>query len=73
MPLILLSSVCITFAPKGYHEPPEGPDTILTNWSAFAIVATILIEDTRAKVFKNFFIIISSKIFYLYSSLIISD
>ena len=42
---MLLSSVCITFAPKGYHEPPEGPDTILTNWSAFAIVATIANAD----------------------------
>ena len=36
-PFMLVSITCITLAPSGYQDPPDGPDTILRNWSALAI------------------------------------
>jgi hypothetical protein len=54
IPSISSSITCMIFAPSGYHDPPDGPDTIRTNVSALALVATSTAADA-ANIVYNFF------------------
>ena len=47
---------CITLAPNGYHDPPDGPETIRTNWSAFAIEVDIISDEATNKALEIRFI-----------------
>ena len=52
---MLVSITCITLAPNGYQDPPDGPETILRNWSALATDdVTSREEATRSTLEKRF-------------------